>query len=184
MKCSIIIGTLMADPVHYLTIGGEELFESTLSIRGKDYKVVGYKTAFSQTSGKRVKVTGYVKAHRQQGKLQTFYMAIRMEEAGDNENDTSEISVTGTLVKRAPDFTIEEGMSREVITAIIQYKDSEGKYNLVHMVCKGKQAREMLEINAGREISVKGIFLRRATVYELLVKEIELIDEKEEKVND
>lgn len=174
MKCSTFIGTLMSNPTPYLEVEGEQLLTATLSIKGKPYALIGYAPFFTEAVGTRVKVTGYVKTLRDQGKLQTFFRILQMEKEINGEEDNSKLEVEGLLAKRDQKLTIVQNRGLELIAGVIQFKDAEDKYNLVHFICKGKEARKMVTIEKDSKINLKGVFSKRNSVYELKVKEIEV----------
>lgn len=172
MKCSTIIGTLSSAPTFLLEIEGEKMLSSTLSINGREYDIVGYETAYTESVGAKVRVTGHVLTMREGGKLKTYYKALQMEKADKKENDDSTLIVDGILVKRDPKPIIAKGRGLELITGIIKSKDAEDKYSLIHFVCEGKQARQISQTEIGSKVEVQGPFKKKNTVYELQVKGI------------
>jgi len=175
MKCSIFKGTLMSSPTPYLEVEGEQLLTASLSIKGKSYVLIGYETSFTEAVGARVQVTGYINTLRQKGKLQTCYKVLQMEKLNNGEDDDSALEVEGILAKRDQKLTIVTERGLELIAGVIQFKDAEDNYNLVHFICKGKQARKMVTLEKDVKLKLTGVFKKRTSVYELNVKEIELL---------
>lgn len=177
-----ITGKLDVKPfgIHRHTEEGEEVLKTNVIIRGLEYPVTGYETALRKDlQGKEVMLQGYLSSDRIHKTLFTHFHAITVVEVESGTAESTEMSLVGILEKRDDVIKKVTGKGKEVLSCILRYKTPEGRQCIVHMVAKGPLARKMVQIPLGETISVKGYWLKRSSIYEVELTDIQ-VGKKEE----